>query len=162
MSQSKKANPVKSFRTIIQLTAILFAFGVQIFNSGNAIANEHTVGEFTVHYSLVNSSMLEPKVATQYGIKRSKNIALLNISIIKKSDEEMGTPVIANVFGNGKNLIGQLKELAFKEVKEENAIYYLATFAIRHGERLSFDLQVQPEKQGKLIPIKFKQEVFAD
>ncbi len=125
-------------------------------------AEQHTVGDFTVHYSLINSSFLQPEVATQYGIKRSKNIGMLNISVIKKSDSEMGTPVISNVFGSGKSLSGQFKELAFKEIKEENAIYYIATFAIGNGERLSFDLKVQPEKQGKLIPIKFKQQVYTN
>ena len=125
-------------------------------------AEQHTIGDFTVHYSLINSSILDPQVATQYGIKRSSNVALLNISIIKKSENEMGTPVISNIFGNGRSLAGQFKELAFREVKEDKAIYYLATFTISDGERLSFDLKVQPEKQGKLIPIKFKQQVFVN
>jgi len=147
------------FRSIL---FILVLISSQWFNITQLNAEEHTVGDFTVHYSLVNTSILEPKVATQYAIKRSKNIAMLNISVIKKSNTEMGTPVISNVFGNGKSLAGQLKELAFREIKEDKAIYYIATFAISNGERLSFDLQVQPEKQGKLIPIKFKQQVFAD
>ncbi len=128
----------------------------------SAKAEQHTVGEYTVHYSLINSSFLTPTVATQYKIKRSKNLALLNISVIRKSDSEMGTPVISNVFGSGKSLSGQFKELSFKEIREPNGIYYIATFPIGNRERLSFDLKVQPEKQGKLIPIKFKQQVYTD
>ena len=146
-------------RSTLILTFVLVALS---FYSYSSRAEQHTVGEFTVHYSLINSSFLEPEVATQYGIKRITNIAMLNISVIKKSDSEMGTPVISNVFGNGKSLSGQFKELAFREIKEENAIYYIATFAIGNGERLSFDLKVQPEKQGKLIPIKFKQQVYTN
>jgi hypothetical protein len=125
-------------------------------------AVEHSIGEYTVHYNLLNSSFIQPKVATQYGIKRSKNIGLLNISVIKKSDAAEGTAVISNIFGHGTSLAGQVKELAFKEVKEADAIYYIATFPISDRERLSFDLQVQPEKVGKLIPIKFKKQVFID
>ena len=144
--------------TLLNFTTLaIFAL---ISNSINA--EQHTVGEFTVHYNLLNSSFIEPKIATQYGIKRSKNIALLNISVIKKSDNPEGTAVISNIGGHGASLAGQLKELAFKEIKEGSAIYYIATFPINNGERLSFDLYVQPLKQGKLIPIKFKKQVFID
>ncbi|MDQ7049587.1 MAG: DUF4426 domain-containing protein [Enterobacterales bacterium] len=145
----------------VQLKKITLAF-ILFFASFSLFAEEHTVGEFTVHYNLLNSSLIEPEIATQYGIKRSKNIALLNVSIIQKSDKPEGTAVIANIFGHGASLAGQVKELAFKEVKEGTAIYYLATFPINNGERLSFDLQIQPNKQGKLIPLKFKRKVYVD
>ncbi len=130
-----------------------------------AQANEQQVGEFTVHYNLFNSTMVTPEVATQYQLKRSKNIALLNISVVRnepnaESDKVMG--VVSNVFGQGRSLAGQHKGLSFKEIKEETAIYYIAAIPIFHGERLSFDLQVQPEKKGKLIPISFKQQVFIE
>ena len=125
-------------------------------------SEEHTVGDYTIHYNLINSSFIEPKVATQYGLKRSKNIGLLNISVVKKSDDEKVIGVVSNILGHGVSLSGQLKPLAFKEIREDTAIYYLATIPIRNGERLSFDLQVQPEKQGKLIPIKFKEQIYID
>lgn len=134
-----------------------------IWLSPNSLkAQQHTVGDYTVHYNLLNSSFIEPKLATQYRLKRSRNIALLNISVIKKSDTPEGTPVISNIFGHATSLSGQFKELAFKEVKAGDAIYYLATFPINNGERLNFDLKVQPNKQGKLIPIKFKKQVYID
>ena len=131
-----------------------------------ANAEQHTVDDYTIHYNLLNSSFIEAKTATQYGIKRSKNIGLLNISVIKKSDTDpaasTGKAVISNIFGHGASLAGQVKSLAFREIKEGDAIYYIATFPINNAERLSFDLQVQPEKVGKLIPIKFKKQVFID
>ncbi len=138
------------------------ALAVLVLISTSSRAEQHTVGEFTVHYSLFNTSFLTAEVANQYGIKRSKRIAMLNISIIHNAGKPNETAVISNVFGNGVSLAGQLKQLAFREVKEENAIYYLATFPINNGERLSFDLKVQPLKTGKLIPIKFKQQVYID
>lgn len=147
-----------SHRTLLNLfpLALLFLF------SSPLQANEHTVGEYTVHYNLLNSSFIQPKIATQYGIKRSKNIGMLNISVMKKSDNGESTAVISNIFGHGASLAGQVKELAFKEIKEADAIYYIATFSINDRERLSFDLQVQPGKVGKLIPLKFKKQVFVD
>jgi len=140
----------------------LFALFTLVLFANSARAETHSVGEYTVHYNLLNSSFIAPKIATQYGIKRSKNIGLLNISIIQKSDKEGGTAVISNVFGHGASLAGQVKSLSFKEIKEAGAIYYIATFPINNGERLSFDINVQPQKVGKLIPIKFKKQVFVD
>lgn len=136
-------------------------FSLSIF-SAVVVAEEHTVGDFTVHYNLLNSSFIDAKIATQYGLKRSGNIAMLNFSIIQKSDVPEGTPVIANVFGHGTSLAGQVKELAFKEIKEGKAIYYIATFPIHNAERLSFDIKVQPLKSGKLIPIAFKKQVYVE
>ena len=130
-------------------------------------AGEFVIDDVTVHYSLVNSSVIEPKISTLYNLKRSKNRALLNISVVKNLDQKNSRQgnvkgLTANIFGQAVTLVGQLKKLDFKEIKEENAVYYIATFPISNGERLSFDLQVQPNKVGKLIPIKFKQQVFTN
>ncbi len=139
-----------------------FPVALLLLFSSQLPANEHTVDQYTIHYNLLNSSFIEPKIATQYGIKRSKNIGMLNISVMKKSDDGTNTAVISNIFGHGASLAGQVKSLAFKEIKEADAIYYIATFSINDREHLSFDLQIQPEKVGKLIPLKFKKQVFVD
>jgi len=140
----------------------LICFAALILLSQNSQAEQHTVGDYTIHYSVINSSFIQAETATQYGLKRSKNIALLNISVIKKSEKEQATAVIANVFGHASNLVGQLKGLSFREVKEDNAIYYLATFPINNAERLKFELKIQPNKVGKLIPLEFRSQVFID
>lgn len=153
----------------------LALFTILALFSNALLANEQQVGEYTVHYNLFNSSMITPEVATQYKLKRSKNIALLNISVVKNptdsepdlSSESSTAPnkvigVISNVFGQGQSLSGQHKGLAFREIREETAVYYIAAIPVFHGERLSFDIQVQPEKKGKLIPISFKQQVFIE
>lgn len=124
------------------------------------LAETHSVGDYTIHYSLMNSSFIQPETAKLYNLKRSKNIALLNISVMKKSNNEMDDPVIANLFGHATNLVGQLKKLAFKEIKEDKAIYYIASFPITNGENLKFELQVQPNKQGKIIPLSFRNQLF--
>jgi len=128
-------------------------------------AGEFVIDDLTVHYSLINSSFIQPKIASQYNLVRSKNRALLNVSVVQAADSKADGKVKglkANIFGTGVTLSGQLRELAFKEIKEEDAIYYIATFPINNGERLTFDLKVQPNKVGKLIPIKFKQQVFVE
>lgn len=144
---------------------LLISFLFIYIPSQSILAGEFVIDDLTVHYSLINSSFIEPKIATQYSLIRSKNRALLNISVVQKAEnttDETVKGLTANIFGTAVTLAGQLKELAFKEVKEQNAIYYIATFPINNGERLTFDLKVQPNKEGKLIPIKFKQQVFVE
>ena len=146
----------------IFVTASIFIF-LAILTPYTLSANEQQVGEYTVHYNLFNSSMITPEVATQYKLKRSKNIALLNISVVRNTpDSDKVVGVVSNVFGQGSSLSGQHKGLAFREIKEESAIYYIARVKVFHGERLSFDIKVQPEKKGKLIPVSFKQQIFIE
>lgn len=119
--------------------------------------NQHTVGDVTIHYNAFGSSTIPSEVAAAYGLTRSKRTGLVNISVVKN-----GQSVTANIFGHGKNLLGQLKELSFKEIIEENSIYYIATFNYSNEEQVMFDLQVQAEKTGQLIPLAFKQQFFVD
>lgn len=152
-------NLYRLFLGLTLLSCLLFA--------KNSNANDFKIGDITIHYNVFNSTFLQPETATIYGIKRSKNRAILNISVVKNeegeaSEREDVKGIVSNVFGHGTNLLGQLKELAFKEIKEKTAIYYIASFPINNAERITFDLKVQPNKQGKLIPIKFKQQVFIE
>ncbi len=126
------------------------------------LAEEHRVNEYTIHYNIVNTSFFKPDVAVQYGFKRSKNIGLINIAVLKNSDTSAGEAIQSNIFGHGTSLAGRLKNLSFKEVNEGSAIYYIATFPINRGDTITFDLQVQPNKQGKLILLKFKKQLFID
>jgi hypothetical protein len=147
---------IRSINVLNKLSQFFIA-ATLLLSTSMSFANEHKVGDVTIHYSVVNSTMLTPEVATQYRIKRSNQIGVLNISVHKRDKA-----VIANIFGNTKNIAGQLQELAFKEVKEDQAIYYLATFSFNHQQLQTFSMQVQPEKKGVLIPLQFKHTLFAD
>ena len=41
-------------------------------------------GDYTVHYNALPTDVLQPAVARSYGITRSKNRVLLNVSALKK------------------------------------------------------------------------------
>jgi len=131
------------------LALLLLSFNLQ--------ANEFNRGDITIYYNALSSASIPAEVAAQYGITRSGRTGLVNISVARS-----GKAIFANIFGQGQNLTGQLKKLAFKEIKEGDAIYYIAVFNFNNAENLTFDLQVQPEKQGQLIPLKFKQQLFRD
>lgn len=117
---------------------------------------KQTFGELDVHYSVFNSSFLQPDVAAAAGLTRSKTVGVLNIAALKD-----GKGQAAKVSGTLMNLLGQTSELKFKQVLESGAVYYLAEFPLRQREMLTFSIQVQI---GDAAPhtLTFNQEVFPD
>ena len=117
---------------------------------------KQTFGELDVHYSVFNSSFLQPDVAAAAGLTRSKTVGVLNIAALKD-----GKGQAAKVNGTLKNLLGQTSELKFTQVLESGAVYYLAEFPLRQREMLTFSIQVQI---GDAAPhtLTFNQEVFPD
>ena len=117
---------------------------------------KQTFGELDVHYSVFNSSFLQPDVAAAAGLTRRKTVGVLNIAALKD-----GKGQAAKVSGTLKNLLGQTSELKFKQVLESGAVYYLAEFPLRQREMLTFSIQVQI---GDAAPhtLTFNQEVFPD
>ncbi|EGR2794937.1 hypothetical protein BOO30_01445 [Vibrio navarrensis] len=100
-----------------------------------------------VHYVALSSTFLTPQVAKSYGLKRSEYSAIVNISVLDKS--RVGKPALtATVKGQAKNLLGQIRTLTFKEIREGEAIYYIAELPVNHEESLTFDLDINAGLKG--------------
>ncbi|SDO31458.1 DUF4426 domain-containing protein [Pseudomonas jinjuensis] len=115
------------------------------------------LGDLKVHYSVFNSSFLQPNVASAVGVVRSKAQGVVNIV----PQDASGKPAEVRVSGAVKNLMGQETPLSFKRVVEEGAVYHLAQFPIEGRETLTFSIQVQ---SGQDAPqsFQFSQEIFPD
>ncbi len=137
------------------LLALSLSF-LMAFAAHADVIRKQSYGPLDVHYNIFNSTFLQPETATAVGLNRSKNQAVLNVSMVKDAKGQKGT-----VVGSFKNLLGQTQALTFKEVDEGDAVYYLAQFAITGQEILRFDLQVT-DADGKTHVLKFNQEVFPD
>lgn len=114
-----------------------------------------TLGKWDVHYIAFNSTFLTPEVAKAYGIVRSENNTLINISII---DRQSGEAQHAQLSGFARNLIGTTINLDFKEVKEGEAIYYLATLSTSDEEHFRFVIDIQQGRNQQQL--KFEQKVY--
>ena len=119
-----------------------------------------TIKDVEVHYSAFNSTFLTPQVASSYKLKRSGYSAILNISLLDRS--QAGKPAISGkVTGSTRNLIGQIRDLTFREVKEGDAIYYLAEFTISNEENINFNIDIDAGNQGKGT-LKFTQKFYVE
>ncbi|MCZ4296364.1 DUF4426 domain-containing protein [Vibrio sinaloensis] len=119
-----------------------------------------TIKDVEVHYSAFNSTFLTAQVAKNYKLKRNAYSAILNISVLDNS--QAGKPAItAEITGTSKNLLGQTRQLNFREVQEGDAIYYLAEFPISQEEQLTFDLDVNAGIKGT-GRLKFTQKFYVE
>ncbi len=134
-----------------------------------AMAGElRTDDGYVIYYNALDTTMIPKEVARAYGIVRSKNRAMLNVSVRKggKGSLLKTKAVLAKVTAHAANLTGQLKNLKMRRIEEGNAdqraIYYIAVFSITNEEMWNFTINVEPENKAKVQEIKFRQQFFVD
>ncbi len=119
--------------------------------------NSKEYAEHIVYYNAFPTDSLPPEMTKQYGLKRSKNYAMINISVMKKGT---GSPVGVKsaVTGNLKNLMGQSRTLEFREIKEGKAVYYIAQIGVQSRETVNFNIDIKPEGSKEKYEIKFSKK----
>ena len=119
------------------------------------------LGTHWVHYSVINTSQLSPEVASAIGVQRSASRALLNLAVLRKSDQGMDQAVRAQIQVQAVNLAGQRRDIELREVVEQDAVYYLGSFRIHNEERIRFRVSVLPEDlDGPAREFSFQQQFF--
>lgn len=125
------------------------------------LAETTQCGDYTVHHIAVNSTFIQPEIAEQYGIVRASRSAFLNISVLRNDAEGKTTPVTATLSGGRSNLMQQSSEIAFKEVREGSAIYYIGQFEFSNAELLRFRVEVQPEGTARTCLLEWTTTLYA-
>ncbi|MDH3303896.1 MAG: DUF4426 domain-containing protein [Gammaproteobacteria bacterium] len=153
-------------RTLISLTllALVAACGgpgdsADVPDAQPAGATSADIGAHVVHFSAQSTDELPPEIAKAYNILRSKNRAMLNVSVIRKADK---TPVTAVVKVKTVNLTGQLKNVTMRQIKEQEAVYYIGETPVANRETLVFDISVTPEGEQQPSNVRFKREFYTD
>ena len=125
-------------------------------------ASSADIGDHIVHFSAQSTDQLPPLVAREYNIVRSKDRAMLNVSVIRK---EGNLPVPAEIKVKTVNLTSQLKNVTMRRIDEAGptaAIYYIGETPVANREWLIFDISVKPE--GVILPtnVRFKKQFYTD
>ena len=95
-------------------------------------------GDVEIHYVVVNTLFLQPEVAARYGVVRSSDRAIVNLSVLGHD----GVALLGTAEGASINLLSQRTPLAFSTVREGDAIYYIAPIRYTDRDVLRFDLTV--------------------
>jgi hypothetical protein len=156
-----------------RLGAIVLASSILLLGCGPESANRapeardaettsQSFGNFEMHYNAVRTDELTPEVARAYGIERSGNRVLLNVSLLAKDADGRTTPIDGEVKAAARNLNGQLKDLQMRRVQEGSSIYFIGEVGISGNEILVFDIDATPGPGGERHSVQFKREFYAD
>ncbi len=148
MTQHKSARRSGCF--LVSLAAMLVAATV-------TAEQKQMLGPYEAHYVVVQSTFFNEEIAARYDIVRGRDRALVNLSFL----DEALTPIAVTASGTVTNLLGQMTVLDFREVKEGDAVYYLAE--IRHTDRETLRFKVTVAMpDGKERELEFQQQMFWD
>ncbi|HSN51733.1 MAG TPA: DUF4426 domain-containing protein [Woeseiaceae bacterium] len=117
------------------------------------------IGDHAVHFNAQLTDELSPEIASAYNIVRSKNRAMLTISVVRDADN---ASVPARVTVKTVNLTGQLKNIAMRPIEEQDAVYYVGETPVANRETLIFDITVMPEGAAGSSEVRFKREFYTD
>ena len=157
----------RTLLTCLPLLALVCACGGP-GNSANvpeaqpAGATSADIGNHIVHFSAQSTDQLPPAVAKEYNIVRSKNRAMLNVSVLRKPDN---LPVTAEVSVSTVNLTGQLKNVTMRKIEEPGdivAIYYIGDTTVANREVLVFDISIKPDGEESISRVRFKRQFYSD
>ena len=144
---------------LFHFRTLLIAF-FSLFIAVDSVAEQRkTFGDYDVHYSVLNTTFLEPDIAQQYGITRGKDQAIVNISVRKNLRDGSDKAQRVVISGTSSDLIHST-DLRFKEVIENNAIYYIAPLRFNDKELRSFTISVQPDPNIKAYTVKFNHTLY--
>ena len=121
-----------------------------------ALAQQSTrFGQYELHHSIVYTTFLSPEVASEYGIARGTDKAILTLSVRDvDSGEIAGRPMAID--GRTWDLITG-GDMDIKEIREGRATYYIIPFEFLDREYRFFEFTFQPE--GAEAPFEHKMKV---
>ena len=136
------------------ITAVVGGLLAFICVTGHA-EQVHRFASHEVHYIIIPTTFLESEIAAQYDVARARNRALINVSILDASKQA----VTGAVSGSSSNLLGQTQYFEFRQVREGDAIYYLAELLHSDQELHRVTLEVALDT-GQKDQIKFNQKMY--
>ena len=117
------------------------------------------IGDHVVHFNALATDQLSADIAKVYNIVRSKNRAMLNVSVLGREDNKA---VTAEVVVKTSNLTGQVKSVTMRQINEGDAIYYIGITPVANRETLIFDLSITPEGSSTAHEVRFQRQFYTD
>ena len=110
---------------------------------------------YEIHYSVVPSSFLSQEVAKIHSIVRANGRIIINIAIKKD-----GASTNAQVEGTVSNLLKQQSRLHFREIVNNQTIYYLANIIFDDKDKITFWITIKPENESETYELKFTRQYY--
>lgn len=117
-------------------------------------------GNIEIHYNAMPTDELQPEVAKNYNIVRSRNRGLLTVSVLRKNKLGVAEPVPAVLSASAVNLSAQLTQINMREIRESGAVYYLGEFRVAPPDTLKFSISAKPSGETRQYPAEFSRSFF--
>ena len=145
-----------------QLFTLIAFWLLLLTNLGFAQDNQKDIGNYSVHYSVFNSSFLPQEAAAGYGFVRAGDRAILNVAVTEKDAGGASRGLPIELKASVANLLQQSTELEFVEVDEGDATYYLAEFEFPDQDALNFTLHVLLPGEQYSDTLTFRKTLYHD
>ncbi len=116
-------------------------------------------GDTKVYYSVFNSSFVTPEVASLNNISRGVDKGLVNIAVVPDGAPSGQTALVK---GTVMDLLARQQTLEFMEIREGEAVYYLAPFEFGKEEPLTFNIEVRPANSATSQTFSFQRTLYQD
>ena len=137
--------------------ALLFWAVSAAAQQAREIKSHQDFGDYRVIYSVFNSEFIKPEIAQKYRLVRAGDRVFVNVSVVEKVGGKHG--LASEMSGKATNLIQQSRPLEFIEIREGDAVYYLAPLRFENEETLTFDIDVKlPNGNTETITFRRKLE----
>lgn len=156
-----RAVPFVSWLLVVTCLALAGCGSPDTSQPRTAVPSEPTsqdFGDYELHFNAVRTDELSAEIARAYGIERSANRVLLNVSLLRKEPDGRTTPVDGAVSAQARNLNGQLKNLEMRRITEGSSVYFIGEVGISGTEILVFDIDASPLDQAGRYSVQFKRE----
>ena len=147
-----------------RLIAVVLVLGILAIPVSLQAQQSLDLGEYIVHYNALNTTLLPAQMAQAYGIQRSDNRAMLNVTVMKKGENEgPDTPMEANVVAGAVNLSGQRRTIEMRKISDASgAVYYIGVLRVYNLEQLNFSVNVEIEGLEEAAVIEFSQKFYTE
>lgn len=113
-------------------------------------------GNVTIRASAVPTSTLAESVASEYGIPRDADTALLLVAL-RQGDDSGEVSVPARIRATVTDLSGQRQDLPMRELRSGELLDYIGTVDVSAPDTLRFDLHIVREG-GEVSNMQFTRE----
>jgi hypothetical protein len=117
-------------------------------------------GPYELHYSVVNTTFIEPAVASEYGITRGERRAIINLSLREHLADGSTEARTMDLSGSSRDLTARSIPFEFIEVREGPAIYYIGEFKFINREYRFFDIDFAASGDSERYEFSFKQQMY--
>jgi hypothetical protein len=120
------------------------------------------LGDYIAHANAVRTDFLTQPVADKFEIERSKEKALITISVQRPQESAPAEPIEVDLSVTAHRASTEAEPVMMRMHRADDVIYYLGVLPIRDGESIRFDIAVLPEPGAKTHRFNFERYFFTD